>query len=55
MISVNEAEKNVRWWQDELRTRKAKLEEAERTLGDRERELSEAQRFEDQNSSSTPR
>jgi hypothetical protein len=55
MKSVSELENDVNWWRVELQSRRTKLEEAERTLGDRERELAEAQRLEDQNRYSTPR
>ncbi len=48
MKTVSELEGDIKWWQDELRARRAKVEEAERTLGERERDLADAQRAEDQ-------
>lgn len=44
--SASQLESDVKWWEEELRIRKAKVQEAERTLEQRKRELSDARRDE---------
>ena len=41
--SISQLEDDVRWWEEEIRVGKTKVEEAERMLEQRMRELAEAQ------------
>ena len=42
MKTVDQLEQDVRWWKDEVAARKIKVDEAERTLTERVRELESA-------------
>ncbi len=59
MKSVSQLETDVKWWEDEIRARERKVEEAKQTLKDRQRELEDAkrgeQREEEKKKSSTPK